>query len=48
MQKMTYLDFYNKVINWYNRERPASGKPRQNLISTWYDEYLKGKDFKFL
>ena len=46
--KMTYLEFHKKVIKWYDETRPMSGKPRPHLISRWYDDYLKGADFKFL
>ena len=46
--KLTYQEFYDKVNDWYNVTRPMSGKPRMHVISSWYDMYLEGKDFKFL
>ncbi len=46
--KLSYNQFNNKLIKWYDKTRPASGKPRPHLKSRWYDDYLNGSDFKFL
>ena len=48
MEKITFTEFNNKLYAWYNETRPASGKPRPNLVSRFYDSYLQGQDFKFL
>jgi len=47
-KKLSYIEFNEKLVKWYDDTRPASGKPRIDLRIRFYDMYLKGQDFKFL
>ena len=44
---MTYQEFHQKVHDYYNTAHPWSIKPRPSVISRWYDDHLKGRDFIF-
>lgn len=46
--KISFIEFNEKLVKWYDETRPASGKPRIGLRSRFYDMYLKGQDFEFL
>lgn len=46
--KLTFKEFNDKINDWYDKTRPASGKPRQHVRNSFYEMYLKGQDFKFL
>ena len=48
MGKLSFKEFSNKINYWYNETRPASAKPRPHIMSSFYDMYLDGQDFKFL
>ena len=47
-EKLTFIEFNEKLVKWYDETRPASGKPRIGLRTRFYDMYLKGQDFEFL
>ena len=46
--ELTFIEFNEKLVKWYDDTRPASGKPRIGLRMRFYDMYLKGQDFEFL